>query len=996
MRIVTDVHSDEARQLLAAPVFTFDIETDTNTYHWPKNTKRGLSYCADMTEIGFYCGEDWVLILSPQQKEIEYAVETTNEVVKMNVFFFSPEEEEFIIAMFSRDDAVTAIAHNLVFDARQVFGKFKLPVKDNYTFWDTRTVHKLRDAWRPEGLEESETDDDEDGEDIDPTAGDLLSLYEMYVEKLEEGYKHFVSFMKGQRKNFPLIDFRQVPDDVIAYMEGKEDLAPHVATIQQWRMFYSYRSSTKAEMIAFLERQGVEVPKKITAEELKNHFTSELMPSLDTVIEAMMAHYVTFDVIAPWHIYAAQQPYPTDYPKYPKLLPIDLEYTKFCIEAAARGMRVDRPYAIAKLKQVNDEYLKQLEALGFGADDWDRVLKRDFIIQYMFWGNRFDAQYKDGKNYAKNVKAAIAAAEEAGETPDNAYPSAEVLEAYQFTLLTKNGQIKFKHKDQTALLQAAMVAVKAAAPGSSVEIPRFSEKNTWLETISREDAIYYLTNALMKYPPITAADFSLGAKAMKDWLTIYPDMAELKNIGRLSKLRGSATFLEMILRESECDGRAHTLLGRFASTGRNTSSAPNLQNIHFGADDPITDMSGIFIADSSSSVVIELDYSNAENYSAAMISGDNNMAYACCAEDFHTARARFFFGADVMDGLSPDEKKKKRSQAKTVGFGEGYGMGAKKLAVTLKMTVDEARHLLDLSAQAFPFLAEAKDKARAFADANGYIPTWTGRRIGIPVRWWNGEKQFSSYTNGWNSPNQGGVAEIVVRAINAIRSWLRQNGYKSYVLGQVHDSLLINLELDEYPFVPQKIIQIMGAVLDGEVRYKATETEPAVCWNDSTYPSTRWLVDLDNIGNAKKWGYQAEREYPLPIDEYINTWGVHKLTEAEYKSGKAPTWINAFGYGEEALKKELAGEVGVTLDLPDSKPKREAFQWLKLKHAVEQVLPLLSPISFNGHLLDFAGAMALRQLQYERGENNDFLVAQEQLQNLMLTMEEYKKWVTIP
>ncbi len=349
-----------------------------------------------------------------------------------------------------------------------------------------------------------------------------------------------------------------------------------------------------------------------------------------------------------------------------------------------------------------------------------------------------------------------------------------------------------------------------------------------------------------------------------------------------------------------------------------------------------------------------------------------------------------------MAGLTPEERKKKRSQAKTVGFGEGYGMGAKKLAVTLGITKDEAQHLLDLSAQAFPDLAEAKEKARDFADKNGWIPTYAGRRCRIPKRWneYSKREEFSSYTNGWNAPNQGTVSDLVVRAINRIRRWLLDNNYKTTILSQVHDSLLVNLALDEYPFVPQKIVQIMGSILDEEVRYKATDDHPAITWNNSTSPAIRWLVDLDNIGNSHKWGYEANREYPLPVDEYVNKWGVHKLTEEETKEGKAPTWINSFGYGEDALKNELAGELGVELDLPEPNAKKEPFQWARLQHAINQLLPLITPMQINGHILDFPAAMMVLQMQWERGESDEFVVFREQMGRLQQVVEEYKQWVS--
>lgn len=940
MRIISDVNSPEAQQLLAAPAFAFDIETDTSNRHWNPNHKRGLSYVADMTEIGFYCGGDWCLILSALSEQIGYAAnqferdEATGELHEVyreyqaTGYFFDDAQLAFIEAMFNRDDAVIAVAHNLVFDARQIFGKLGLKVRENYTYWDTRSIYKLRDGWRPASLDEDDEDDTFDEDDDAPErkdkdgAGDLISTYERYVQVLDEGYKAFLNFMKKQRKNFPRIDFTKIDQPTLDYLAAEPTTAPYV-------------DSATAYLTLLDEKREEGSTKK--KKEIQGRIDAL---DISPLTHAMMGHYITFDIVAAYQIFEAQSTPPDDYPKYPKLLEEDLQYQRWCIEAAARGLRVDRTYAVEKLYEVHREYLKQLHDMGMTAADWDRVIKRDFRLQYVFWNNRFDAAYKDQKNYAKNIKEAIALAEKAGEQPSNAYPDTATLSAYQFSLLTNKGQKAFRDNQ-----------------------------------------------------PISAADFAFGAKAMKDWLGLFPDIPELKNLGRISKLRGAINSLEAILRESEYDGRAHTLLGRFTTTYRNSSTSPNLQNIHFDGTDPGTDMSGIFVSDDERSVLIELDYSNAENYSAAMISADDNMAHACCAEDFHMARARMFFGEHVMDGLTPEERTKKRKEAKTVGFGEGYGMGAKKLAITLKSSVEEAQHLLNLSAQAFPNLADAKDKARAFAEKNGWIPTWSGRRIKIPVRWYGGRKQFSAYTSGWNSPNQGAVAELIVRAINRIRAWLMENNYKTYVSLQVHDSLIINLALDEYPFVVQKIIQIMGSVLDGEIRYKATDERPAVEWNQSTSPAIRWLVDLDNIGNSTKWGRQHNREYPLPITEYVNKWGVHQLTEEELKAKKAPTWINSFGYGEDALKRELAGELGIELDLPEPHSKRDPFHWSKLQHAFTQALPYITAHQINGRVLDFPAAMLMFQTMYERGDDPEtFRAFTESLMKLTQVLEEHRQW----
>ena len=91
-----------------------------------------------MTEIGFYCGEDWVLVLSAQPTQIEYAATKLNRVdgkLHDTSITTSDQVEACLTIRIYRgnvqpDEDRTAIAHNLVFDARQVF-EVRLPVKDN-------------------------------------------------------------------------------------------------------------------------------------------------------------------------------------------------------------------------------------------------------------------------------------------------------------------------------------------------------------------------------------------------------------------------------------------------------------------------------------------------------------------------------------------------------------------------------------------------------------------------------------------------------------------------------------------------------------------------------------------------------------------------------------------------------------------------------------------------------------------------------------------------
>ncbi len=439
MRVVASIHSPEAQQLLNAPIFSVDVETDASqNLDWKPSHKRGLSYVADTTEIGWYSGEDWVLILSAKPKPVPYitehlerqangtleSVQTSYDAVK---WCFTEEEEAFIKAMLTAENK-TVIAHNLIFDMRQLSKFAPIPV-ESCTYWDTRSIYGLRDKWRYDGTEAGSDESDEGGEGFgsEDGAADLLSLYELYVEKLPPGYADFIAFMKAQRKNFPSIDFKKVPQAVVDYINATSDLQGQADALNAYQVLLTEKGViNSAKQKKALQDQADAI-------------------DMSGLVADMMGHYVTFDIVSPYLIYERQITPPKDYKAYPKLLAEDLEYQKFCIDVAARGMRVDREFAITKLKQLHEAYQVELEAMGLGKDpdDWERVGKRDFAVQYLFWGGRFDVLGHQSKTYAKTVKEAIAVAEAAGEQPVNPYPDNETLAAYQFTLLTKNGQAKF-------------------------------------------------------------------------------------------------------------------------------------------------------------------------------------------------------------------------------------------------------------------------------------------------------------------------------------------------------------------------------------------------------------------------------------------------------------------------------------------------------------------------------------------------------------------------
>ncbi len=986
---LTDPTHPLAQALLTEPNVAFDIETDARPWHWKKSHNRGLSYCADMTEIAFHAGPHLpTLVLSAVAVPAQYVFETverqgkiaafSDRAVEMEAFRFTPSQLKFIKAMFTREDPVTFIAHNLVFDARQVFGKFELPIRDNFTLWDTRSIQLLHSGWKPEGWddEEEEGDYDEDNEDEGLTGkedkNDLLAVYERMVGQLDDGYHAFLVFMKGERPNFPVINFEKFfsRPEVIEYAQrsgllygaNTEPMIRYLVYQYAEKKYYPTKTSVDPDvyhqalnLLAAETEYEIDDPKDMTKNQLRKLWKAaqaEMEADLQLTSQALMEHYITFDVIAAYEIFKVQENPPDGYKEYPRLLQEDLDYIKWCCETAARGVLVDRNYIKEKLQQIYDNYYTELLAMGFQLEDWDRVRKTDFAVQYIFWNNEIDGLYKGEKNYAKNVKANIAALEKTGQKPHTEPPPKEIIKAFQFDILTARG------------LKAQM--------------------NGW---------------------KITYEHFSFGKDACKIWVeNIYPEKQEVKHLAKIKTYQGAITFLEMLLRETECDGRAHSLLGRFTITGRNTSSSPNLQNIHFEEKDLTLDMSGILIADPGYQFA-EKDYSNAENFTATMYSGDPGMALACASADFHSMRAQMFFPEEWS---AADDKGRKvlRTNSKRYTFGTSYGMGKEKLALTLGISEDEAQvNFINKDKVLYPYLAAAKDKVKKYADKKGFIPTWSGRRLRIAKRFHNKKKiwEYVGYT-GWNSINQGGVADIVVFAMNKVNRHLRQNGYKTYIANQVHDSLIVAVHLDEYPHVEQEIIEIMSTVLDGEVREGWSNKDAIVYWNESTSPPVRWLTELDNLGNSKKWGRVHNQQYPFPLDEYVNRWGVHTMTEEEFKAGKAPTWINQWGYGEAALAREMGVESFEELKpampsvgqkpAPTQLQLESDFNWGQLQLALRDAVSITTPMTYNERVFEFPEAMAVRHQLTQRGHNTGLNEILGKLDKLAQVIEGYKEWKT--
>lgn len=460
-------------------------------------------------------------------------------------------------------------------------------------------------------------------------------------------------------------------------------------------------------------------------------------------------------------------------------------------------------------------------------------------------------------------------------------------------------------------------------------------------------------------------EWSFSKKALAYYLEKYPQLARYDHCMRLAfKLRR----LEEFIRHAEYDDRVHSVMARTAVTGRNTSSHPNIQNLQMKYRvkpyPGIPDLDcGLLIPDRDDLVFISLDASNAENWMAAMYSGDHAFANACAGQDFHTAMARAYFpGFDLQ---SPEEQRRLRAQSKTITFGTAYGMGVKKLARTLQITEEDADRFLQNKDRMFPKVSEAKKRWSHYAGEHGHVFLWTGRRVRMRR---DGRGRVRAYA-AWNALAQGGVGELIVRGMVALRG-LEGMPTSFRVISQVHDEIILQIDpATMYPDGVRTIIQTLSSVIPES-------------WNNRTTPACRWLFDLCNRSNADKWGKYPGRQYPITTDEYVNRWGVHRYESDKDK--ECPVWINAYGYGEEALALELRASVEVDHD-PELSLREHVpmdFSWSALLEAFLKVSPFFQDMSYEGKVYTFPAAMELRRFLLHRGLSKDYRLFAESLLEL--------------
>lgn len=264
-------------------------------------------------------------------------------------------------------------------------------------------------------------------------------------------------------------------------------------------------------------------------------------------------------------------------------------------------------------------------------------------------------------------------------------------------------------------------------------------------------------------------------------------------------------------------GKIHTSFNQtVTSTGRLSSSNPNLQNIPVRGDDG-KEIRKAFIPEPGCTF-FSADYSQIELRIMAHLSGDKHMIEAFLeGDDIHASTAAKIYHKPIGD-VTRDERRK----AKTANFGIIYGISVFGLAERLNVPRSEARELIDGYFATYPRVREYMDESIERARRQGYIETLLRRRRYLPdINSRNAIVRGYAERNAINAPIQGSAADIIKIAMVRIYNRFLSENLRSTMMLQVHDELNFSVVPEEREIVEQIVIHEMENAYSLSVPLKA-------------------------------------------------------------------------------------------------------------------------------------------------------------------------------
>ena len=287
--------------------------------------------------------------------------------------------------------------------------------------------------------------------------------------------------------------------------------------------------------------------------------------------------------------------------------------------------------------------------------------------------------------------------------------------------------------------------------------------------------------------------------------TQHPVLEHLLRHRDVAKLKST---VDGLLKSVSEDGRIHTTFYQtVAATGRLSSTDPNLQNV------PIRTEEGrrirrAFVVGAGYESLLTADYSQIEMRIMAHMSKDEALIDAFVSgADFHAATASAVF-AVPLEEIGPEH----RRRVKAMNYGLAYGLSAFGLSQQLGIKPDEAKVLMEGYFERFGGVRDYLRKIVAQARLDGYTETVLGRRRYLPdLTSDNRQRREMAERMALNAPIQGSAADIIKVAMLRVDKALREGGFASRMLLQVHDELVFDVAPGERKNLEELVRKEMGA-----------------------------------------------------------------------------------------------------------------------------------------------------------------------------------------
>ncbi len=277
----------------------------------------------------------------------------------------------------------------------------------------------------------------------------------------------------------------------------------------------------------------------------------------------------------------------------------------------------------------------------------------------------------------------------------------------------------------------------------------------------------------------TLEDLSLAGFDVADNILHFRQVSKLKS-----------TYTDALINQiNPSTKRIHSFFNLAAtSTGRLSSSNPNLQNI------PIRSEMGMkirscFVAEKGK-IFLSADYSQIELRLLAHIAGVETMVKALkTGSDIHTATAMDIFGVTEKEVSS-----ELRRKAKTINFGIIYGISPYGLARRIKVSREDAKKYIETYFEKYPGIKKYMDEAINEARANGFIKTLMGRKIHVPtINSKNFTQKSFAERAAINAPLQGTSSDIIKKAMIKIDQLIYDKFPDVKMILQIHDELIFEM-----------------------------------------------------------------------------------------------------------------------------------------------------------------------------------------------------------